>query len=40
MCEKSNTVQVEHAHKAINPWEDAAEVSGCVSVDRGCSEEA
>lgn len=39
MWEKTNTLQVEQAHKAINPWEGAAEVSGCASVGRECSEE-
>lgn len=40
MCEETNSLQAEHAHEAINPCEGAAEVSGCVSVGRGCSEEA
>lgn len=39
MCENTSTLQAEHAHKVINPWEGAAEVSGCVSVGRGCSED-
>lgn len=34
MCEKTNALHVEHAPKAINPWEGAAEVSGCESVGR------
>lgn len=34
LCAKKQTLHVEHAHKAINLWEDAAEASGCESVGR------